>query len=262
MSLQRRSTAPLLTVDRGMQVLRAFRCDRAALSNAELVRRTGLPKATVSRLTSTLLQVGYLRHVPGGREFELATGCIGIGYAFEAGSPLLQAAAPQLQRLANTLNVSVALAVEDRLDMLYVGYKVGPQVATLRLGVGSLLPLTNTSIGHAYLWGLQPARRRALWDELLQRAGAQADAVAEGVRRSFADLETSGTCAVLGGHAAGAWGIALPVVLGRDRMVMGLSCGNAGLRPELSAERRRIAPALKQAAREFEQALAGLDASH
>jgi DNA-binding IclR family transcriptional regulator len=252
----------LLTVDRGMQVLRAFRCDRAALSNAELVRRTGLPKATVSRLTSTLLHLGFLRHVPGGREFELATGCIGIGYAFQAGSPLLQEAAPHLQRLAEALNVSVALAVEDRFEMLYVGYKVGPQVVTLRMGVGSVLPMTSTSIGHAYLWGLPPVRRQALFAALLDRSAGQADAVAETVRRSFAELEVTGTCGVLGGHTAGAWGIALPVVVGRDRVVMGLSCGKAGLRPDLAAERCRIGPALKHAARELESALAGLDATH
>ena len=35
-----------------------FRAARAPLSNAELVRRTGLPKATVSRLTTTLISIG------------------------------------------------------------------------------------------------------------------------------------------------------------------------------------------------------------
>jgi len=38
-----------MTVERGLDVLRAFRAERAPLSNAELVRRTGLSKATVSR---------------------------------------------------------------------------------------------------------------------------------------------------------------------------------------------------------------------
>ena len=251
--------AALLTVDRGLQVLRAFRCDRAALSNAELVRRTGLPKATVSRLTSTLLQVGFLRYAPGGREFELATGPIGIGHAFEAGSEWLRATGPHLQRLADELNVSVALAVEDRLEMLYVGYKVGPQVGTLRMGVGSVLSLATTSIGHAYLWGVSPSRRKILIDALRERAGEQADAVEQGIRGSFAELEATGTCGVLGGHAVGAYGIALPVLLGRERLVMGLSCGKAGLRPDLAAERRRITPALAQTARELEQALAGFD---
>ena len=68
----------------GLRPLRAFRCDRASLGNAELVRRTGLPKATVSRLTTTLLQVGFLRHVAGGSE---RTGCRIVNLRFVGDAP-------------------------------------------------------------------------------------------------------------------------------------------------------------------------------
>jgi hypothetical protein len=155
-------SATLMTVERGLEVLRAFRSDRTPLTNAELVRRTGLPKATVSRLTSTLLQVGFLRQAPGRRAFELADGALGIGVAFLGTNDLLHAAQPLLQDLADRLDVSVALAVPEGLDMLYVGYGVSRQVATLRLGVGSVLPMGSTSIGRAYLWALPPAQQRPL----------------------------------------------------------------------------------------------------
>jgi DNA-binding IclR family transcriptional regulator len=250
----------LVTVDRGMQVLRAFRCDRTGLSNAELVRRTGLSKATVSRLTSTLLQLGFLRHVTGGREFELGTGAFAIGHAFVDRDPLLQAANPHLQRLADALDVSVALAAGDRLEMLYVGYKAGRGVGTLRMRVGSVLSMGTTAIGHAYLWGLPVAERQRRLDALKVQAGEQEIAVENSMRRSFAELESTGTCGVLGGHRPGTFGIALPVVVGRDRVVMGLSCGKAEARPDLASERRRIAPALKEAARELEEALAQIAA--
>ncbi|MGT2493933.1 helix-turn-helix domain-containing protein [Cupriavidus basilensis] len=36
-------------LQRGLEVLGAFRADRKALSNTEIVRRTGLSKAIVSR---------------------------------------------------------------------------------------------------------------------------------------------------------------------------------------------------------------------
>jgi hypothetical protein len=81
-----RASAGVQTVQRGLQVLRAFRSDRAALSNLELVQRTGLSKATVSRLTSTLLHLGYLRHVPGSRAFALSAAPLGIGHAYLAAS--------------------------------------------------------------------------------------------------------------------------------------------------------------------------------
>ncbi|WP_077000807.1 IclR family transcriptional regulator [Variovorax sp. KK3] len=249
----------VLTVARGMQVLRAFRSDRASLSNAELVRRTGLSKATVSRLTSTLLQLGALQRVPGGREFELGAAPVGIGHAYLAGSDLQARVNPYLQDLADRLDVSVALAVRDDMEMLYLGYRVGHKVATLRLGQGSVLPLGTTSIGHAYLWGLPPAEREALVATVSRAYGAGAAQVERAIHQSFRDMEANGTCAVLGGYQRDAYGVALPVRLGRRGIVMGLSCGKADMQPDLAAEQRRIAPVLRNAAKEFEKAMADFE---
>lgn len=251
--------ATLMTVQRGLEVLRAFRSDRAPLTNAELVRRTGLPKATVSRLTSTLIRVGFLRMVPGTREFELSAGALGIGHAYLVGSELLQAAQPWMQALADRLDVSVALGIQDGIDMLYVGYSVSRKVATLRLGVGSVLPMGSTAIGRAYLWGLPAEEQAPLIAEHSRRAGAQGAQLEQAIRESFAELESTGTCAVLGGYQRGTYALALPVWLGRERVLMALSCGKADVQPDLQAERLRIAPVLRQAARELEALLAGFD---
>ena len=51
-----------------------------------------------------------------------------------------------MQELADRLNGSVALAIGDHLEMLYIGYRISHRIATLRLGVGSLLPMGTTSI--------------------------------------------------------------------------------------------------------------------
>jgi DNA-binding IclR family transcriptional regulator len=252
-------SAGVLTVARGLQVLRAFRSDRASLSNAELVRRTGLSKATVSRLTSTLLQLGALRRLPGGRAFELGAAPVGIGHAYLAGSDLLERANPLLQDLADRLNVSVALGIRDDLEMLYLGYRVGQKVSTLRLGQGSVLPLGTTSIGHAYLWGLPTAERDSLIEAALRSYGADAGHVERSIQRSFQEMESTGTCAVLAGYQRDAYGVALPVRVGRRGMVMGLSCGKADVQPDLAAEQRRIAPVLRKAAKEFEKLMADFD---
>jgi DNA-binding IclR family transcriptional regulator len=251
--------ASILTVSRGMQVLRAFRSARRPLTNSELVRYTGLPKATVSRLTSTLLHLGYLNHVRGSREFELGVTPLGIGHAFLASSDLLHTAEPFMQDLADRLGMSVALAVADGLDMLYVGYRASHKVATLRLGVGSMLPMGSTSIGHAYLWGLDATQREPLVAQLTQAAGARHEMMLSGMKESFSELASTGACGVLGGYQRDAYGVAVPVRVGRDRTVMGLSCGKADLRPDLTAERRRIAPVLKSAAARFEELLSDFD---
>lgn len=252
-------SSTLMTVERGLEVLRAFRSDRTPLTNSELVKRTGLPKATVSRLTSTLLQVGFLRLVPGRREFELSVGALGIGHAYLAASESLQTAQPLMQELADRLDVSVALGVRDGVDILYIGYRVSRKVATLRLGVGSVLPMGTTSIGRAYLWGLPPEERRPLIEEHKRRAGLQGEALEQSIRASFAELESQGTCAVMGGFQRNTYGVALPIRAGQEGVLMGLSCGKAGVEMHLQSERERIAPALKETAAQLQALLAGAD---
>jgi len=252
-------SAALLTVSRGMQVLRSFRSARAPMSNSDLVRVTGLSKATVSRLTSTMLQLGFLQHVRGGRNFELAAGPLGIGHAFVAGSELLQAAGPSMQDLADRLGVAVALAIADGLDMIYVAYRASDKVATLRLGVGSVLPMGTTSIGHAYLWAQPEVQRANLISQLRRAAGERERSMLHGIKESFSEMERSGVCKVLGGYQRDAYGVAVPIHVGRRHTVMGLSCGKADVQPDLAAEIKRIAPPLKNAAAWLEERLADFD---
>jgi IclR family transcriptional regulator, positive regulator for flagellar biogenesis len=248
------------TVSRGLQVLRAFRSERSPLSNSDLVRRTGLSKATVSRLTSTLLQLGFLNHTPESRRFELAAGPLGMGHAFVESSGLLRQLDVPMQELADRLGGSAALAVPNDLDMLYVIYRAAPKVATLRLGAGSMLPMGMTAIGHAYLWSLPAAEQREQISRIKKHVGGSyAGSVDQGICNSFAELDSTGTCCVADGYLRDTFGFALPVRLGRDETLMALSCGRAAVRPDLAAESRRLAPALKHAAQQFQQLLLNVD---
>jgi DNA-binding IclR family transcriptional regulator len=136
-------------------------------------------------------------------------------------------------------------------------YALVEEVATLRLGVGSVLPMSTTSIGRAYLWGLPEAERQRLIDEHKRRAGAQGDALEQAIDASFAELDSSGTCAVLGGFQRSTFGVALPLRLGRERTLMSMSCGKADVDFDLQAEHERIAPVLKETAAPLEAELAG-----
>ncbi|WP_061178363.1 IclR family transcriptional regulator [Caballeronia pedi] len=237
-----------LTVERGLEVLHAFRANRAPLSNAELVRRTGLPKATVSRLTTTLISIGYLRRVGGGRQFELSAGPLSIGHAYLEANVVPRLVAPVMQQLADKLNLSVALAVPHRLDMVYIAWRASANIATLRLGVGSLLPMASTAVGRAYLYALPDAVREPLISELLDAAGDDAETVRANLDAAFSDLKETGVCMSVGEYQRNAFGIALPIVVGRTCTLMALNCGAVELEPDMTAIRRRVAPALKAAA--------------
>jgi IclR family transcriptional regulator, positive regulator for flagellar biogenesis len=248
-----------LTVERGLEVLRAFRAARAPLSNAELVRRTGLPKATVSRLTTTLISVGYLRRVGGGRQFELSAGALSIGHAYLEASPVTRIVNPIMQRLADKLDLSVALAIPHHVDMLYIAWRASVKIATLRLGVGSLLPMESTAVGRAYIYALPESEREPLVAALLEAAGDQADAVRKNLDTAFDDLRHSGVCMAVGEYQRNAYGIALPLVVGQSGTLMTLNCGAVELAPDMTAIRKRVIPELKSAAVTLTDLLADVD---
>ncbi|WP_230956405.1 IclR family transcriptional regulator [Burkholderia pseudomultivorans] len=243
------------TLDRGLQVLRAFHAERTPLTNGELAQRTGMSRSAVSRLTSTLIHLGYIRRVAGGTQFELATGVFGIGYAYLETNPVTRLAHLPMQQLADRLDVSVALAAPDGLDMLYIAHRTSAGIATLRLGVGSLLPMGWTAIGRAWLWTLPEPERRQYVARLLEAAGPQREAMRIGIDNAFDDLGSNGVCMSFGEFQRHAYGIALPISVGRSATPMSLSCGAIRPDPDLDAIRQHIVPALKQAARDLEMLL-------
>ncbi|KVT58294.1 IclR family transcriptional regulator [Burkholderia ubonensis] len=245
------SSPVTLTLDRGLQVLRAFHADRAPLTNGELASRTGLPRSVVSALTSALIDLGFIRRVAGDARFELGSNVFGIGQAYLAANPVTPLAQPFMQKLADRLDACVALAVPDHLDMLYVAHRSGARIATPRMGIGSLVPMGTTAIGRAWLCGLPDPLRRRQIAQLTEAAGPRANAIAAGIEAAFADLRATGVCLSLGENHRDAWSMALPVRVGLSKTLMALSCGAVEPQPDVDAIRRRIAPALKQAAIEL-----------
>ena len=67
------------TLARGLSVLRAFRASDDGLSHMEIVQRTGLPNATVSRLTFTLGELGYLSHAGKNDRYRLGPAALVLG---------------------------------------------------------------------------------------------------------------------------------------------------------------------------------------
>ncbi|MEC7962456.1 MAG: helix-turn-helix domain-containing protein, partial [Pseudomonadota bacterium] len=69
-------------LQRGLDILRAFRpADLDGLSNREIAERTGLPNSTISRLTYTLLKLGYLTYADGTGRYKVGLPALSLGYA-------------------------------------------------------------------------------------------------------------------------------------------------------------------------------------
>jgi DNA-binding IclR family transcriptional regulator len=184
---------------------------------------------------------------------------LSIGHAYLEANPITRAVSPLMQKLADKLDVGVALAIPHHLDMLYIACRTSVKIATLRLGVGSLLPMESTSVGRAYLYALPEAERKPLIASILEAAGDHAKIVQRNLDVAFDDLRTSGVCMSVGEYQRNAYGIALPVVVGRSRTLMALNCGAVELEPDMKVIRKKVIPELKSAAAKLTELLADID---
>jgi len=255
------STSITLTLERGLQLLRAFRASRSPLTCAELARRTGLSRPSVSRLTATLVKLGYLRRVPWGGGLELAMASFKPGHSYVTDNAITELAGPILQHLADELDVAVALSIPDQLDMVYVACRTGPSISTLRPYVGTLVPMALTSAGRSWLWGSNISEKERYLSSIMDQAGAHADTLLQRINGSFVELDTYGVCTVTSEFQTGGCGIALPVELGRNQTRMAMSCSLILSAKDLRINHFRecVTPSLKKASMDLSRHLQDVD---
>jgi IclR family transcriptional regulator, positive regulator for flagellar biogenesis len=250
---QKDTTAPVTqTLERGLEVLRAFHNDAKPLANRTLVERTGLPKATVSRITSTLVSLGYLTRIASTGRYQLGTGMLSIGNAFLAGSNTRRIALPMMEELAAQHDVSIGLAVPDRLNMIYTIWCRSPKTLTLRLTAGSILPMSRTAVGRAYLWALPPALRRGRLAQIKEQEGAKGGSIIDSIYAAFDDLDRHGFCVRTAEFQKNTFGVAVPLIFGAGSTIMSLGCGAATLDVKEATLRRVIAPDLIRTAAQLQ----------
>ncbi|MEN9419003.1 MAG: hypothetical protein RI988_2623 [Pseudomonadota bacterium] len=181
---------------RGVELLRAFRPGTEVLGNAELAERTGLPPATVTRLTQTLVGAGLLQEASDRRALRLAPAVLSLAHAMRTGCPELQVAAPIMRDVAERHFINVGLAAPDRDEMVYLeSIRHARRVALRKVVSGQRVPMELTSLGRAHL-AVAPARRRqALMAAFRRRRGPQWPALEREIEDAIAQVRAQGWCA-------------------------------------------------------------------
>ena len=103
---------------RGLDILRAFTPRHPVLGNNEIAQRARLPKPTVTRLTYTLTQLGYLNYSPESGKYSLSVGVLALGYSFLASQDIRAIARPLMQEFAEYARATVCLAARANLYLV------------------------------------------------------------------------------------------------------------------------------------------------
>ena len=138
------------TLAHGLDVLAAFRTATGALSNAELAVHTGLSRPTVSRLTYTLAQLGYLKRNAKGR-FEPGLGILATAYPVLSALKVRQMARPLMRDFAAYAGGTVSIAMPFGLDFIYVETLRTTDAVPHVPDVGFTGSLATTAVGRALL---------------------------------------------------------------------------------------------------------------
>ncbi|ADV00668.1 IclR family transcriptional regulator [Alicycliphilus denitrificans] len=246
---------------RALSVLSAFAPGERWLGNGDLVERTGLPASTVTRMTRTLVTLGYLRYAADTRRFCLSPSALTLGYRAAADTEIHRAANQRMRLFAERHQVNVHLSSRDRLDLVVIdSCRTSALPAALQPGIGTRLGLASSAAGWALLASLPEAERDYLlqsaehhpphggreherelaWGQLRRRS-----------REAIGQVRAGGFCVALGESGQPMTVVAAPIQVA-GRAPLAVSClGPASLMGRARSV-RELGPALVRMAQEIQ----------
>ncbi|MDH0683056.1 IclR family transcriptional regulator [Achromobacter animicus] len=238
-----------MNLARGLEVLRSFTAADPVLTNRTISERTGLPKATVSRLTYTLTAFGYLRQDDAGA-YRLGTAVLSLAHPVLGGLALRQIARPVLQELAASTGCTVNLATQERVHAIYID-SVRSDLANPYLpDVGSVSPLLHSAIGRALVLAHQGTHR----EQLLNRIKvADPQAYAAGIEYLQADellFRSEGHCRARGPWLADIDAIATHIPLPSSTEAAAINCTRSN-KAVVKIDLAKLVPQLQAAAKKI-----------
>lgn len=247
----------VMALARGLEVLRAFRARDGFLGNHEIAERTGLPKPTVSRLTYTLCELGYLMQVPRLGKYQLAPSAITLGYSALVNLGMRQVARRFMEEVADSLAAPVALGVIDRNRALYIDIFRGSSTFVVQLEIGSRIPLGTTGMGRALIAGLGQREREAVFDRLAAKFPGEWPAMRREIEAAIEHHARHGFVI-----AAGTWrndisSVGVPLTAADGSGVYAFNCGGPPHQFTMERMRSRYGPALMEMVRDIDRALSG-----
>lgn len=236
----------------GLALLKCWQGKDTWLTNAELAERSGLTRSTVSKLSAALVDLGYLsRERQRGRlRLTALTLSLGLGSAF-AKIPAF-ASRQRLARLASEQDVYAALSVRISDRVQIIENVVSPfHPNAVAMDVGGRLPICKSASGFAALCVLKESEASPLLQQLKSHYGDQWSPLARHLDRARQEYSSKGYCTSVSILSCTVGAVAVPIIPPGSEDIFVLACGMSAR--DFYSERidRKIAPQLREVAREF-----------
>lgn len=218
---------------RGLEILRCFGPNEVTLTNSDFAERTGMPKATISRLTHTLCTLDYLVADTRVGTYRLSGGVLQLGYATLSSMDISDRAGPEMRALRDegpNPFITVALGEQHRTEVVYVATETSSEDVSLVIRVGSRLPVFHSAIGKAILVGMTEEQRERVIGFARDEGEAKEAEARQLTAEAVAEFAEKGFCTGYGNWRPDVNGIAVPVHHAQDGRVYGLNVGGPAYR--------------------------------
>lgn len=244
---------------RGLELMRCYGDAAEYLGNAELAKRTGIPRPTVSRLTATLTHLGYLIYVPQLERYRLGPRVLDLGYRYLASEGVGSIARPLMQELADATDCFIALGVAEGAQMTYTQTCQGPGPLILRMGTGSRVLMGHTAIGRAFLAALPEAQRRSYCDLIQRDEPSEWPHIERALERAHREYERFGFCVAESEWARDISSVGVPLVLENEHRVVAFNCSGSSLRLGYQILTENLGPRLRDMVAQVRALVEGSD---
>ena len=240
------------TFAKGLRVLEAFDGRSAALTVADIARRTGQDRATARRGALTLVASGYLQQA--GRAFALTPRVLKLAGGYLQANQFGRRVQPVLNHHAAAIGSEITLATRDGDAVLLLAQSTvldGP--VSQGFTPGSRLPLMHTSLGRMLLAGTTPENAERLIETApMPRHTAQSLADRDAIGQRVHTIRQDGYAVTDSEFEPGIVGLAVPVS-GPAETVIGTSSPRGRGDP---ANIDRLLRGLQHCAAELRQSMA------
>lgn len=145
-------------VARACSVLFAFDDEHPSMNLGALNNRLGIPKPTLLRILTTLVDQGLLER--DDERYALGARVLTLSHHFLRQTSLTQLCSQPFRALARELDLSVSLAMLDGLDVVYLAVENPAHQLGLQGDVGLRHPAHATAVGKVLLAHLTPTQLR------------------------------------------------------------------------------------------------------
>jgi DNA-binding IclR family transcriptional regulator len=148
-----------------LEVLRYLARQPGPVSAAAISRDVSLPRSTTYHLLDTLIEQGFVVHLPEERRYGLGVSSYELGSGYNRQVPIQRLARAPLAALVERTGHNAHLAVMHGREVIYVLEERAAGRPSLVTDVGVRLPAHLTASGRAMLAQLPSAQVRALFPE-------------------------------------------------------------------------------------------------